>query len=147
MDIAKSITGLDNITEAVKSFRKLIHSPSMYFNQELFPKNESNERAYRKCSNEKGKIKHLKYLLDNACGPGKLLGQTECWGVACDRLSEFTGPMFQATTSIETRIKKRELYRIQLILRGFCVCYINFSLKKDEHLVHSSRFLFLADNH
>jgi len=56
LTIAKSITGLDNETKAVESFRKLIHSPSMYFNEEPFPRNESDEKAHKKCSNEKGKI-------------------------------------------------------------------------------------------
>jgi len=28
----------------------------MYFNEEPFPRNESDERAHRWCSNEKGKI-------------------------------------------------------------------------------------------
>lgn len=56
LTIAKSITGLKNETKAVESFRKLIQSPSMYFNEEPFPQNESDEKAHRKCSNEKGKI-------------------------------------------------------------------------------------------
>ena len=56
LTIAKSITGLDDETKAVELFRKLIHSPSMYFNEEPFPRNESDERAHRKCSNVKGKI-------------------------------------------------------------------------------------------
>lgn len=55
VDIAKTVTGLENETEAVKSFRQFIHSPSMYFNEEPFPKNESGERAHRKCNSERGK--------------------------------------------------------------------------------------------
>lgn len=55
VDIAKTVTGLENETEAVKSFRQFIHSPSMYFNEEPFPKNESDERAHRKCNSERGK--------------------------------------------------------------------------------------------
>jgi len=53
VDIAKTVTGLENETEAVKSFRQFIHSPSMYFNEEPFPKNESDERAHRKCNSER----------------------------------------------------------------------------------------------
>lgn len=53
VDIAKSVTRLDNETAAVKSFRQLIDSPTMYFNEAPFPKNESDERAHRKCKNEK----------------------------------------------------------------------------------------------
>ena len=56
LHIAKKITGLENETKAVESFRRLIQSPSMYFNEEPFPRNESDEKAHRKCSNEKGKI-------------------------------------------------------------------------------------------
>ena len=58
VQIAKTITGLDNGTAAVKSFRRFIQLPSMYFNEEPFPKNESDERAYRKCHSERGKV-HL----------------------------------------------------------------------------------------
>ena len=54
LNIAKSVTGLNDNTKAVESFRKLIHSPSMYFNEAPFPKNESDERAHRKCNSEKG---------------------------------------------------------------------------------------------
>ena len=57
VDIAKSITGKENTTEAVKSFRQFINSPSMYFNEQPFPKNESDERAYRKCNSVRGKLK------------------------------------------------------------------------------------------
>ena len=54
VDIAKSITGVENKTQAVKLFRQYIHSPSMYFNEEPFPKNESDETAHRKCNSERG---------------------------------------------------------------------------------------------
>lgn len=57
VDIAKSVTRLDSETEAVKSFRRLINSPSMYFNEAPFPKNESDERAHRKCNSERGKVR------------------------------------------------------------------------------------------
>lgn len=57
IEIAKEVTGLDNDTQAVKSFRRFIDSPSMYFNQEPFPKNESDERAHRKCNSERGKMR------------------------------------------------------------------------------------------
>lgn len=56
VDIAKSVANLENETEAVKTFRRLIKSPSMYFNEAPFPKNESDERAHRKCNNERGKV-------------------------------------------------------------------------------------------
>lgn len=53
LDIAKSVTGFTNESKAVESFRKLVHSPSMFFNEQPFPKNESDERAHRKCNSEK----------------------------------------------------------------------------------------------
>ena len=63
MNIAKKITGLENERKAVESFRKVIQSPSMYFNEEPFPRNESDEKAHRKCSNEKGKISARRAIL------------------------------------------------------------------------------------
>lgn len=56
LDIAKSVTGFTNESKAVESFRKLVHSPSMFFNEQPFPKNESDERAHRKCNSEKGSV-------------------------------------------------------------------------------------------
>ncbi|XP_015772663.1 PREDICTED: uncharacterized protein LOC107350921 [Acropora digitifera] len=53
VDIAKSVANVENETEAVKTFRRLIKSPSMYFNEAPFPKNESDERAHRKCNSER----------------------------------------------------------------------------------------------
>lgn len=43
-----------NDTEAVKKFRVMLTDRSNYFNEEPFPMNESNEEAYKKCSNIEG---------------------------------------------------------------------------------------------
>ena len=56
VDIAKTLTGKENTSEAVRLFRQFIHSPSMYFNEEPFPKNESNDKAHRKCNSEAGEF-------------------------------------------------------------------------------------------
>jgi len=52
--IAKQITKKENDDEAVLEFRKHLNSSEMYFNEHPFPKNESNEEAFRKCKSEKG---------------------------------------------------------------------------------------------
>ena len=47
---AKSVTGINNETEAIKEFRKKLDSPDNYFNKELFPANESDAHAHARCS-------------------------------------------------------------------------------------------------
>ena len=54
LKIAKQITKKENDDEAVREFRNHLNSSAMYFNENPFPENESNEEAYRKCKNVKG---------------------------------------------------------------------------------------------
>ena len=51
LEVARNVTGLDNNTEAVKKFREMLTDRSNYFNEEPFPKNESDEEAHKRCSN------------------------------------------------------------------------------------------------
>ena len=56
--MARNVTGLHNDTEAVKKFREMLTERSNYFNEEPFPKNESNEEAHKRCSNIKDAKKY-----------------------------------------------------------------------------------------
>ncbi|XP_028411290.1 uncharacterized protein LOC114533870 [Dendronephthya gigantea] len=58
LEIARNLTGLSNDTEAVREFRKMLNKSSNYYNEEPFPKNESNEEAHKKCSNIEGAKKY-----------------------------------------------------------------------------------------
>ena len=55
---AKSVTGINNETEAIKEFRKKLDSPDNYFNKELFPANESDAQAHARCSTIEGAKKY-----------------------------------------------------------------------------------------
>lgn len=50
LEIARNVTKIDNVTEAVEKFRELLTDRSNYFNDEPFPKNESDKIAHAKCS-------------------------------------------------------------------------------------------------
>ncbi|XP_022779081.1 uncharacterized protein LOC111320683 isoform X1 [Stylophora pistillata] len=52
VDIAKTIMGQDIEETAVNQFAKYLNSTEMYFNENPFPENESNEEAFRKCKSE-----------------------------------------------------------------------------------------------
>lgn len=52
VDIAKKITKQDTEEIAVNQFTKYLNSTEMYFNENPFPENESNEEAFRKCKSE-----------------------------------------------------------------------------------------------
>ena len=52
------MTGIQNDTEAVKQFRAMLTNQSNYFNDEPFPKNESNEEAHKRCSNTEDAKRH-----------------------------------------------------------------------------------------
>ena len=55
VDIAKKITKQDTEEIAVNQFTKYLNSTEMYFNENPFPENESNEEAFRKCKSEEGR--------------------------------------------------------------------------------------------
>ncbi|KAK3737262.1 hypothetical protein QZH41_019871 [Actinostola sp. cb2023] len=59
VQVAREVTKIynDNVT-AVQEFRKLLNSSKMYFNEDPIPANESDENAFRKCSNLKGAEKY-----------------------------------------------------------------------------------------
>ena len=50
VDIAKKYTGKSNETEAIQAFRDILNSSSMWHNNGSFPKNESDENAFKKCT-------------------------------------------------------------------------------------------------
>lgn len=50
VDIAKKYTGKSNETEAIQVFRDILNSSSMWHNNGSFPKNESDENAFKKCT-------------------------------------------------------------------------------------------------
>lgn len=54
ISIAKEVSGMSNESQAVAWFKSYINSSVMYFNQDPFPANESDEMAHHKCSNRKG---------------------------------------------------------------------------------------------
>ena len=54
--IAKTVTMKDKEEEAVTEFKKYLNSSELYFNEDPFPENESNEDAYLKCKSIEGKI-------------------------------------------------------------------------------------------
>ena len=56
MLISKTVTKKDKEEEAVTEFKKYLNSSELYFNQDPFPENESNEEAYLKCKSIQGKI-------------------------------------------------------------------------------------------
>jgi hypothetical protein len=56
--VARNVTGIQNDTEAVKKFRAMLTNQSNYFNDEPFPKNESNEEAHKRCSTIEDAKKH-----------------------------------------------------------------------------------------
>ena len=53
VEIAKTITGLGNESEAVSEFKSRLNSYSLYLNKQPFPKNESGEDAVQKCIKSK----------------------------------------------------------------------------------------------
>ena len=55
VDIAKKITKQDTEEIAVNQFTKYLNATEMYFNENPFPENESNEEAFRKCKSEEGR--------------------------------------------------------------------------------------------
>ena len=58
LEVARNVTGIRNDTEAVKQFRAMLTNQSNYFNDESFPKNESNEEAHKRCSNTEDAKRH-----------------------------------------------------------------------------------------
>jgi len=58
VDAAKSVTGKDNETEAIREFRKKLDSPDNYFNDADFPANESDDQAHVRCSTIDGAKKY-----------------------------------------------------------------------------------------
>ncbi|KAJ7374134.1 hypothetical protein OS493_009471 [Desmophyllum pertusum] len=50
IDIAKKYTNKSDETEAIQAFRNILNSTSMWHNNGSFPKNESDENAYKKCT-------------------------------------------------------------------------------------------------
>lgn len=58
VDIAKTITGQGNESEAVSEFKSRLKSYSFYLNKQPFTKNESDEEAFQKCIKSKcGRVK------------------------------------------------------------------------------------------
>ena len=53
VDIAKTITGQRNESEAVSEFKSRLKSYSLYLNKQPFPRNESGEEALQKCIKSK----------------------------------------------------------------------------------------------
>lgn len=53
VDIAKTITGQVNESEAVSEFKSRLKSYSLYLNKQPFPRNESGEEAFQKCIKSK----------------------------------------------------------------------------------------------
>ncbi|XP_068740719.1 uncharacterized protein [Montipora capricornis] len=58
IEIAKSVTGNQNESEAIKEFRIKLDSPDNYFNKEDFPANESDEQAHKRCRTPEGAEKY-----------------------------------------------------------------------------------------
>ena len=58
LKVAREITGEVNDTVAVEKFREKLKSSESYFNAEPIPKNESDEEAYKKCSDVEGAKKY-----------------------------------------------------------------------------------------
>ena len=55
---AKSVTGKENETEAIREFRSKLDSPDNYFNKDPFPDNESDAQAHARCSTIEGAKKY-----------------------------------------------------------------------------------------
>ena len=53
VDIAKTITGKENESEAVSEFKSRLKSHSLYLNKQPFPKNESDDEAFQECIKSK----------------------------------------------------------------------------------------------
>ena len=58
MKAAKSVTGKENETEAIREFRSKLDSPDYYFNKDPFPDNESDAQAHARCSTIEGAKKY-----------------------------------------------------------------------------------------
>ena len=58
MKAAKSVTGKENETEAIREFRSKLDSPDNYFNKDPFPDNESDAHAHARCSTIEGAKKY-----------------------------------------------------------------------------------------
>lgn len=54
VDIAKKITGQRNESEAVSEFKRQLNSFAFCINKQPFPVNESDEKAFQRCKNDKG---------------------------------------------------------------------------------------------
>ena len=50
IDIAKKYTNRSDEAEAVQAFKDILNSTSMWHNNGSFPKNESDENAFKKCT-------------------------------------------------------------------------------------------------
>ena len=50
ISIAKEYTNKSNETEAIQAFKEVLNSSSMWHNNGSFPKNESDENAFKKCT-------------------------------------------------------------------------------------------------
>ena len=54
VDIAKTITGRGNESEAVSEFKSRLNSYTFYVNKQPFPLNESDQEAFQKCKSKTG---------------------------------------------------------------------------------------------
>ena len=50
ISIAKEYTKKSNESEAIQAFQEVLNSSSMWHNSGSFPKNESDENAFKKCT-------------------------------------------------------------------------------------------------
>ena len=50
ISIAKEYTKKSNETEAIQAFQEVLNSSSMWHNNGSFPKNESDENAFKSCT-------------------------------------------------------------------------------------------------
>ena len=58
LEVVREVTGETNNVRAVEKFREKLNSSENYFNSEPFPKDESDEEAYAKCSDIEGAKKY-----------------------------------------------------------------------------------------
>ena len=58
MEVAREVTGESDNQTAVTKFRAKLNSSESYFNAEPIPKNESDKKAHKKCSDIEGAKKY-----------------------------------------------------------------------------------------
>ena len=56
--ITKTITGLSDKDQAIGKFKEKLNSSEMWHSETKFPKNESNENAYKTCIDAASAKKH-----------------------------------------------------------------------------------------